>query len=326
VRYVLLALPGLLVLLAAGVAVTIEAVVRRIAASRLQGALTAGAIALVCVAIAWLQQAPAAAAVASKADWRYVAQTIASRSKPGDLILTSNAWSHICLSYYLPRVGLSAEVRSADESPDTARPWLTPQRAAFLVTGGFHRSQAIRQWMEEFPLVYSAAAEGIRVHFHPDRLTYLTTRAPLDEHVAHERALWAGVSGQLLFADERPPLLIDGWGNLEKGPDGRLYRWAEGARSRAYIPTVHYKPERLELHLEPFRALPSQSLTVKVDDVVVSVLTIPRGETFQDVDLRGVDWTKGPHVLALEFAASAQPGGTADPRKLTALIRSARLR
>jgi hypothetical protein len=122
------------------------------------------------------------------------------------------------------------------------------------------------------------------------------------------------------------PFLLSGWGNLEKDPNGRLFRWAEGMTVRFFVPVVRQRPARLQLDLERFPLLASQSVAIEVDGVEIASAVIPRGASFHDFDVSRVTWTVGGHVVTLRFSAAGRPEGATDQRLLAAVLRSVRLR
>ena len=322
VRYVLLALPGLLILAACGLSAAVNAVTTR-AASRI-AVSTAVAAAVVAT------QAPVVAeATRSKADWRYAAQLVARRAHPDDLIVTSNDWSRLCLEFHLPRIGSRLQVTSASQDLATAQALVHGRPAAFLVSGGYHSSTEVREWMARHGELFRTAPEGLRVHFYPDRITYLTTRLPADELQGQVDRFWNHLNGRAV-PDAPGAVLLEGWGDQESSPDGE-FRWATAREASFYVPLGEHSPSRLEATLMPFDPLADrQAMTVIVNGAVVERRPLLRGWRTLAFDLSAAPWRRGVNVVVLQFSEVALPAetiaGSRDRRQLAAAFRSVAVR
>jgi hypothetical protein len=282
-----------------------------------------------CVGLAWAAWRPIDVALAAKADWRAVAEEVSRRARPGDLVLTSNDWSYECLAYHLPRLGSAARLENAGESIDRAEAAVGSVGSAFFVAGGFHADMRIRGWMERAPVLFASHNEAIRVYYHPSLRAYLAERLPPGEQAVHARRLWDDLSGQVLVEGE--PFLLEGWGDLERGADGQVFRWSSGPRSLIYVPVAGAGPSRLTINASPYGAVPDdQTITVSVDDRPFASVPLNERQQMYDVDLQGIEWTNGTHFVEFRYAATAVPAVVSPPstdtRALAVVFRSVRFR
>jgi hypothetical protein len=318
VRYVLLALPGLLILAGCGLSAAAGAVTTR-GPWRIAVA-TAAAAAVVAM------QAPVVAeATRSKADWRSAAQLVARRAHPGDLVVTSNDWSRLCLEFHLPRIGSRLEVTSANQDLATAQALVQGRPAAFLVSGGYHSSTEVREWMARHGELFRTAPEGLGIYFYPDRVTYLTTRLPGDELQGLVDRFWNDLNGRAV-PDSAGTVLLEGWGEQESSPEG-AFRWATAREASFYVPLGERSPSLLEVTLMPFDPLADrQAMMVIVNGAVVDRRPLVRGWRTLAFDLTAAAWQPGVNIVALQFSEIAQPAatiaGSRDTRQLAAAFRN----
>lgn len=262
-------------------------------------------------------------------EWRKAAQFLEQRIQPQDPVVASNDWAAECLARFVSPA-TRARITSVAGNARDAAARTADRPSVFLVAGGDVGMSDAADWMSGTVSIFASARRAALVYYYPNRASYLRERLTAPEHLHYENTLWETLQGQMIVAEQPLPFLIDGWSGLEKQPDGRVFRWADGGRSRMYVPVMDRRPRRLQLDVTPFHALASQSVTVSVDGTAVATLDLPQRNSFLDVDLASADWRPGGHVVELMFAATARPAetmaGSIDTRSLAAQFRSVRLR
>jgi hypothetical protein len=322
VRYVLCALPALVLFLSCGA----EAVVR-LATFPLRRWSIAAEVGAVCAVAAITLGAAAIhadgvkTALADKADWRAVARLIRDRARPGDRVVTSNSWAALCLGYYLPRMALPLDVRSAEESVARAQELAKEGGHAFLVTGGFHRSSDVRRWMDGFYLLYSSPVETIRVFYYPDRAAYLAAKL-IPAVRQDEEVFWGRLGGELHFDRSCDEFLLDGWGEPEQIQKGDTARWGLGPVSRVYVPVSgNTPPVGVRVVLAPHDALAGRlRMRVGLNGTGIREFRLKAGANAVDIETSQAPWRLGGNILSLEFSETVRPAqlGGSDNRPLTA--------
>lgn len=135
-RYVLSALPALTIL-AAGPLAFLDRLDRPWTRDARWQLLAAGVLLFV---LGDAHASARRAAYLEKADWRRVASIVLERSAPGDIVIVSNDWSEICLTYYLPKGASARRIVNVRESLDEAHRVAAASRRALIVSGGTHRN------------------------------------------------------------------------------------------------------------------------------------------------------------------------------------------
>ncbi len=320
-RYVLPALVPLVVLMAAGLGAGVHALARR-GRDRLAVALAL----TVGFGIWGVQREALARGLTGRADWRHIATLIAERARPGDLVLTTNEWTAVCLGYYLPRAGASVRLENAHESVPVAQQLVDHAGLAWIVSGGHHTDEAIRRWAASRPLVWSHPVEAVRIWFHPDRATYVGNRLPATEAAGLAARFWSEAHGRLVLDDRAEPWLVDGWHAVERDGRGAPFRWIDGRRARVLVARGDRPPTGVAIVLQPFGPVQvDQRMTVRLNGVLVSSTALASGWQTQSFELPESAWRDGLSVIEIELAAAASPSSTglgADSRVLGAAVRS----
>ena len=187
VRYVTPSLPAYLLLVACGV-VAIARLARRAEIP----------VAVIAAAALVMQGSPAARLEPfRKLDWRAIVSILRQRVGPGDVVLTTNDWSAVCLVFYVRNLTPQILVINASESVDTANAILRDHPRAWIVAAGFHTHGEILRWACQFPVLAASALEEFRLHYAPSAVDFLQSRGSL----AERRALAAGESNTISLAD-----------------------------------------------------------------------------------------------------------------------------
>ena len=320
-KYVMTALVPLLVLLGAAAAAPIGALADQVGGTRhwLRPLCLALCVTIAAAAAAGAQRGPLRIAVASRADWRAVAQVIKETVRPGQLILASNDWPVVCLGWYLERMGVRNEVRSAGESVERAAGHLVGRADAILVTGGYHANGGIRAWMDRFHPIYSAQAESIRVYFYPDRHAYVLRGLPPSLVTRDEQRLWEEMGGVIDLGSQSAVFLLDGWEGVEHDRTGTPFRWIIGRQCTVYLPLQRRQVVAANIQLRPFDPLAGRlSVEVSVNGSPVAVHRLRAGWNTLDVPLADAPWQYGGNLLQFSFSAAARPSdvlpGASDAR------------
>jgi mannosyltransferase len=326
-RYVLPALVPTLLLVAAGLGAAAALPARALARTSGRSASVSLVAAGVVAASVWVVERDAITrSLTGRADWRHIAGIVAERARPGDLVLATNDWTAICLGYYLPRAGASVRLENAQEAVPDATKRLEGEPLAWVVAGGHHGDEGIRRWASRLPLVWSHPVEAIRVWFHPDRATYLTSRATVDETAALASPLWIERAGRIVLDERAEPWLIDGWHAAERDPDGVPFRWVDGHRARLAIPARQPAPTNLTVTLMPFGPVqPRQRVSWLLNDGPIGEFDVAGGWQTQSMDLSVAAWHDGVNLLEVRLTAAASPaslGLSDDPRVLGAAVRA----
>lgn len=325
-RYVLPALVPWLLLIASGFG-AVPNLLARLTPGLKPRRYIATALAFGAAVGIWLAQSDALSrSLTGRADWRHIAGIVAERAHPGDLVLATNDWTAVCLGYYLPRAGASVRLENAREAVPDATKRLEGEPLAWVVSGGHHASDAIRRWAAPLPLVWSHPIEAVRVWFHPDRATYVTSRVTAAEAAALASSLWLERAGRIVLDEGAAPWLIDGWHAAERDPDGVPFRWIDGHRARLAVPARQPAPTSLTVTLMPFDPVqPQQRVTWWLNDEPIGAFDVSGGWQTQSLDLSAVAWRDGVNLLQMTLTAAVSPASLAlsdDPRVLGAAVRS----
>lgn len=276
VRYMLPAFMPLLVAIAC-LGIPVDRLVRG-AAPRTQLVARAVALGLAALLVSTVQRPIIADAINSKADWRFVASIVQARTRPGDVVITSNDWAKICLEYYLPSAQTGLTFASANESTEAAQQLAETRGAGLLVAGGFHATPAIRQWVERFPEIYSGRREAIRVTFYPDRAAYVRTRLAKSEAARDETWLWETAGGAIDLRWHSERFLLAGWGPERRDDQGIVYRDLPEAMAAFYVPSVATLPSAIAFDVRVDGGDPGQ-LTFAINQHPAETLVLASGWT-----------------------------------------------
>ncbi|MGE3840977.1 MAG: glycosyltransferase family 39 protein [Vicinamibacterales bacterium] len=309
VRYVLPALVPLILLAAVGAAALISVAVRAFPASfRRVAGMSASILLLVGLGV-W-QNANIERARLEKADWRRVARLLAERTHAGDLVVTSNDWTRLCLEFYLPIVGAQVRLENAAESIERAERLLEGHDVAFLVAGGFHTDPSIRSWMTSHYALFASPIEAISVSFFPDRAVYLQSRATRSDLETDRRYFWNTLRGEIEFDENSERFLLAGWDAAERDARGQAFRWVKGRSAILYVPAAQSPPASITLSLMPYPGFEDrQRLLIRQNGEKVLEQTLAAGWQDIQVPIQKTNWSAGANLFALEFSDAASPPG-----------------
>lgn len=177
IRYLTPALPAYLLLVACGV-VTL--------ARRAGRAVVPAALAIAAVLVT--QGLPAARSEPfRKLDWRAIASVLRRRVPTGDVVLTTNDWSAVCLVFYVRNRLPQVYVINASESIDAAEKVIRDHPRVWIVTAGFHTRPEIVQWTCRYPIVMASSLEAFRLHYSRSEEAMRVGDAFIDE-----KSAWRG--------------------------------------------------------------------------------------------------------------------------------------
>jgi mannosyltransferase len=277
-RYALGALPGLCLLAASPLALLDRSGARWTRDGRV---LVAAAVALVAV-LGLGQERARRLALGEKADWRRVVAAVVERTSPGDLVLASTDWAHVCLDYYLPKGDAARQLVNLKESRAEGERLVATVPRALLVTGGAHVNYEAAVWMRTFPAVFTSGREDITVAFYPDRPTYIATVVTPAEVAADEARLRGMLRARVDMSVNADRFLLEGFRGPEVYGRDTPFRWAD-ARSSIYLPVASHPPARLKTRARPHPALTDRRFAVWLNGVPLAEITL--GDPWLDVDV-----------------------------------------
>lgn len=283
-RYVCVALPAYLLLVAIGITALLRFEVFALVAALLlaREGLTA-----------------ARSEPFEKLDWRTIAATIHTHAAPGDLVMTTNDWSRVSLGFYLRRLPPRVRLIDASEAVAGAEYLVAHNTPAWIVTAGYHVHPEILGWACRYPVVLASPRESFRMHYAPSLAHFLAFRA----QTAAERAFAAthprGVT--LAMGPESQPFLVDGFGDAERVGDGYA-RWVIGTRATIVLPPGS-------------RTLTIRALAHGEQSITIGSQSQPMTNGWRDYVFHDV----APGVVTLEFSQATSPGPN-DRRPLAAMI------
>jgi mannosyltransferase len=327
-RYALAALPGLAILGSAACVGLLRPLLRLLTFRRTSLAAYASAVLVIAASILlWRVQEPMVRqAFGSRANWRAVAKLIQDRAHDGDLVIASNGWAQVCLGYYFPKLGVNVDLEAADESVDKAARLAKSRGIAFLVSGGWHATRNILDWIGQYHEIYESRNETIGVFFYPDRTTYMVERPPKTQLRRDEQVLWGPLDGHVVPGENGSRFLLGGWSALEMGRDGQQFRWVDGPRADVYLPSIDKRPRTLHFEAHAFSPIATrQHLVIKLNGGIVYTSALDGAWKDVDVDVANAPWRNGSNQLSLELAVNASPRetmpGATDDRRLSAAFR-----
>ncbi len=323
VRYVSAGLPGYLLLVAVGIASIacwlVRAATRR--RPRRHAETLAFALAAIAVAIITTQTLPAARRQPfRKLDWRLVASMIWNHARAGDVVITAEPWSQISLGFYLDR--LPPRVKHVQASrADFAQSLVLEHGAAWLVTGGYSRDTAVRDWMCKYPVVLASPLEGLRVHYAPSTAHLLQSRSTPAEHRAVHAATGDGAF-VLNMGREDDLFLVHGWFGPEDGK-----RWARGLNAVIAIPRRSPADRTIVITASPLThpGLPPQRMKVSLNDSLIGEVTLAPGVPVYEIPAPASRWVDGVNTLLFDFSRTTAPASVSastDSRELSAMFDS----
>ncbi|HEV7764495.1 MAG TPA: glycosyltransferase family 39 protein [Thermoanaerobaculia bacterium] len=303
IRYVIAALPGYLLLAAAGIAFLARFAARRFA-------LPAS---IVIAAVLAVQVWPAARTEAyQKLDWRAIAESLRRHVRADDVILTAEHWSEVSLRYYLGEIPNVTFAYMAGVG--IAEIIQSQHRSAWLVTAGSSNDLSVRTWMCRYPVVLSSPLEDFRLHYAPSRGHFLQHRSQPPEQRAVSAAL--GDRGFTIRMED-DVLFGSGWAGVEHSGD-ETFRWAIGRRASVVLPTRERRERTIRFHAYPH--LP-QTMRVSLNDHEIAAIPLAREWRDYSVVAPAAVWNDGLNTLTFHFEIAAAPSPT-DRRKLAASFES----
>jgi len=245
-----------------------------------------------------------------KLDWRAIAATLEQHVRPGDSILTAEAWSAVCLRYYLRNVPPQVRV-TGPEGIGIADILARSSKAAWLVTAGTSGDTSVREWMCRYPVLVAAPLEGFRLHYAPSAEHFVLERARAEDLRAFSAAL--GVHHVTIHPSDF--LFGEGWA----GSEGDI-RWAAAKEATLRIPRFGRAPRRIVVHAMPFAhpTLPPQTMRVSLNGSVLGQASMLPG--WRDYEFDAPLWRDGWNTISFAFARINAPSdfGAADRRTLAA--------
>ena len=299
-RYVTAALIGFLLLSAVGIAFVAELAGRRVAGLSLAlGVAVAALIAAQCWDAARTE-------AFQKLDWRGIAKTLAQYARPGDAIITSDAWTEVSLRYYMRQTGSKLDVGFHAESVALAGEMMVRAPAAWMITAG-PGDTAVRQWMCRFPLVMASPLESFRMHYAPSLAHFLRERSG----PAQQRAVAAALGARgftLHMSSDDADLLGKGWAGAE-GAGRDAFRWALGRRASIVFPRWGRSDRVIRFRALPMhdRAKSAQTVRVSVNGTAVGTVTLASGWKESAVASKAELWRDGMNDVALDFGFAVVP-------------------
>ncbi len=230
VRYISPALVGFIVLVAAGVAG-----IAKLATAPLRNARVARmssiAIALALTAgIGTETWAAARSEPLQKLDWRSIGIALERRVRPGDVIVTADAWSDVSLRYYLRSLSPGVRVANID-SAEGAQLVAATAPSSWFVSCGVVDPTPARNWSCFLPCLLATRLEGVRINYSPAVRRFVSSRSTLGDQRAMAASL--GAQGFTLHSGVDDGSLLDGesWGTPEGTPGQQL---PMGHRNRSF--------------------------------------------------------------------------------------------
>jgi hypothetical protein len=317
VRYVACALPGFLLLVAMGV----DALTRWLTKWVARWVPRAAPAVAILVAAFLVRDGLEAARREpfEKLDWRTIARTIASHSKPGDQVLVTNDWTAISLGFYLRELHVPVRLLNAQDKPEMALMFLSQKPEGWIASAGLPESSGIHDVACRFPVVLGLPLESFRLHWVPALDHFVATRSSEGER----RALRASYGGTIdLTFGAGDSVLLDGrWGGPEP-EEGRFARWALGHDVAVALPLGAPADRQLVFDAAPVSSPPQQRLTLRLNDQVVAAIPMLDGRHTYRIDAPRALWRDGANVLSLGFDRAVAPASldphSSDERLLAA--------
>lgn len=253
-----------------------------------------------------------------KLDWRAIGAALAQHVTPGDAIVTAEAWSDVCLRYYLR--GMPPAVRVVGVNNVTVAEMLTYASPVWFVSAQ-PDGAPVRDWICRYPLLLAAPIEEFRLHYAPSARHFVRERSRPEDVRALAAALGPHVALRIGRDDEA--LRGDGWQGPE-GPPGGEFRWALAKEASLVIPRAVPAHRRIGVHALPFfhRALPPQTMRVALNGHVIADLTMPVEWHDYLFDAPAPLWREGLNTLTFTFgrvnSLSQFDGPAADARPMAA--------
>jgi hypothetical protein len=302
-RYALSAFPALAFLLAGPAAIldAVDGPWNRDGRWLVAGTVTA------LTGLGFLQSDARRAALIEKADWRKVAAMVIERTGPGDLVVMSNDWTSVCLTYYLPAGSASRRAVNVRESLTDAQGIVAGAPRAILVAGGDHfTNRAVPQWMRAFPPIWGSAREDISVNFYPDRTTYLTAAITPKEVADDEAALLTNLRSRIDMTFNARRFLLDGWHEPDVYRQETPFRWADPI-AVVYLPVSTTFPTVLTTKVRPHPRLVDRTLAIWINGVPLSSVMLTDEWTEVRASIPRSYLKKGVNLIELRTSQPPAP-------------------
>ncbi|MGA7613707.1 MAG: DUF4214 domain-containing protein [Thermoanaerobaculia bacterium] len=160
-----------------------------------------------------------------RADWRGIASTLAMHARPDDLVIAGGDWASVSLSFYLRQQGRGLDVRSVRDSVPLARYAVERRPRAWVVVGGFDESERTRRWGCGMLPIDRDETEEVRLFYAPDLLRFLGDRATPSERARFFQSFRIAHHGRLDLDSSCDPFLPSGWFGAESA-GGSHFRWS----------------------------------------------------------------------------------------------------
>ncbi len=238
--------------------------------------------------------------------------------KPGDAIVTAEAWSDASLRYYLPHLPPGVRVAGGVNSVMVAE-MLANGGPVWFVTAGWSDASPVRDWICRYPLLLASEREDFRLHYAPSARHFIQQRSAAEDVRAVAAALGPNVALHSGRDDE--VFRGDGWQGPE-GPPGEQFRWATAKEASLIVPRLAPRDRRVVVHALPLahRSLPAQTMQLSLNGTNVGTVSMPfewRDYTF---NAPAALWREGLNTLTFTFGRVTVPATLgppfSDPRPL----------
>ncbi len=258
-----------------------------------------------------------------KINWRSIASFFDEIALEDEVILVPSDWPQISLGFYLEAMDRPTEFVRLWESADRGAREVAARSRGWLLTAGYRRSNQLRAWMRrEFVHVLRRRQEGVALYFFPDFATFFETRyaagrqGPLED-------IFSNRGHRFEFGGGEAILQGSGWSFPERGPD-RDFQWALGAEAEIGLPISNPRDATIRFSAQPlvYPGAPSQSVELWINDTRVGGIELSQGWSEHEVAVPASSWSDGANILYLRFANPQRPArvlkGSSDRRELAA--------
>jgi len=253
-----------------------------------------------------------------KLDWRAIGAALERHVKPGDAIVTAEAWSDASLRYYLPHLPPGVRVAGGVNSVMVAE-MLANGGPVWFVTAGWSDASPVRDWICRYPLLLASEREDFRLHYAPSARHFIQQRSAAED----VRAVAAALGPNVALHSGRDDELFrgDGWQGPEGGPREE-FRWATAKEASLIVPRLAPRDRRVVVHALPLahRSLPAQTMQLSLNGTNVGTVSMPfewRDYTF---NAPAALWREGLNTLTFTFGRVTVPATLgppfSDPRPL----------
>ncbi len=252
-----------------------------------------------------------------KLDWRGVARFFDSIALEDEPVVVPNLWPQICLEYYLQDLGRQVEFIHVWETAARGQAVVDARPKGWLLTAGFRRSNAVRDWTHRFVPVLKHREEEMELHFFPDFVTLLETRFAAGKGMVFERR-FAELGQRFDFSGSELILQGNGWSYPEKNKRGNDFQWAMGEQAELGLPIGPPRDASIRFRVLPFPqpASSPRPLELWLNDRHLATLALPSKKwTEQEVEVPASAWRVGANVLFLRFPRTEE--AAKNPRDLS---------